>query len=243
MRFTMQTHLDDTTLDTLVDGELPVEQAADVARHLESCVQCRARADSLRMVMSSLAALPRAIHPEEDLLPGIRARLTPRNASEGRAAAVEAQPSRKSAGMGWVRPWRLAAAAVLVAMVSSAVTVAVMRSRGGAENGTLAGPEPSGGLSAELLASDPELARLSLLEAEYVRAAEELARAFGARAVALDPETRALVEGNLATIDRAIADVRRALEAAPASEPLRMLLLASHERKLDFLRRASELTL
>jgi hypothetical protein len=51
-----------------------------------------------------------------------------------------------------------------------------------------------------------------------------------------------MVERNLATIDRAIIEVRSALLDAPTSEPLRGLLLASHERKLDFLRLASELT-
>jgi hypothetical protein len=238
----MQTHLDEITFDALVDGELPAEQAAEVARHLESCAHCRGRAESLRTVMSSLAALPRAVHPEEDLLPGIRARLTSRGAGE-EAAPVPAEPSHRRAAVGWARPWRLAAAAVLVAMISSAVTVAVMRSRGGLEGGAVAGPASAEGLSPEILASDPALARLSVLEAEYMRAAEDLARAFGARASALDPETRTLVAGNLAAIDRAIAEVRDALVAAPASEELRLLLLASHERKLDFLRRASELTL
>ena len=57
----------------------------------------------------------------------------------------------------------------------------------------------------------------------------------------LAPETVALVEENLLTIDRALGEAEAALRADPASAAVRELILATHEHKVDVLRWANSL--
>ena len=56
------------------------------------------------------------------------------------------------------------------------------------------------------------------------------------------PETLAVLEKNLAIIDRAIDDVHAALEADPSSHDSNLLLAAMHEQKVELLRRVARLS-
>ena len=58
----------------------------------------------------------------------------------------------------------------------------------------------------------------------------------------LSPKTIATVERSLAVIDSAIDEARRALLEDPSNRALVDIFAANYERKLDFLRRATELT-
>ena len=53
-----------------VDGELPAEQAAELAAHLETCAACRAQADAERALRARLRTLP-----VPELPPGLEARV------------------------------------------------------------------------------------------------------------------------------------------------------------------------
>ena len=55
----------------------------------------------------------------------------------------------------------------------------------------------------------------------------------------LPAETRALVFENLATIDRAIAEIEKALAAEPANAALGRTYIAYREREIDLLRQAN----
>jgi hypothetical protein len=55
----------------------------------------------------------------------------------------------------------------------------------------------------------------------------------------LPPETRKLVFENLATIDRAIAEIESALAAEPANAELGRTYIAYREREIDLLRQAN----
>ena len=57
----------------------------------------------------------------------------------------------------------------------------------------------------------------------------------------LDPRTVMVIERNLQTIDAAIAEARRALDNDPANPYLNSHLADARRRKLDLLRRATEL--
>ncbi|HEX2188684.1 MAG TPA: anti-sigma factor [Longimicrobiaceae bacterium] len=57
----------------------------------------------------------------------------------------------------------------------------------------------------------------------------------------LDPRTVQVLEESLSTIDAAIEDARRALEADPANARLNTYLAGTRQRKLDLLREASQI--
>lgn len=57
----------------------------------------------------------------------------------------------------------------------------------------------------------------------------------------LDPSTVQVLEESLSTIDAAIADARRALEADPANARLSTYLAGTKQRKLELLREASQI--
>jgi anti-sigma factor RsiW len=106
-------------LDAYVDGELSAGEATAVAAHLASCAGCAREYESLLHTVHTLReGLVR--HRAPDVL---RARV--------RAAIREERPApaaapRRDRGL----PWRALAAAVLVAVASSAVTLAAV-GRGG----------------------------------------------------------------------------------------------------------------
>jgi CHASE3 domain sensor protein len=79
-------------------------------------------------------------------------------------------------------------------------------------------------------------------EGQYNRAIEELVQAVDAQRSRLNPETVRTVDRSLAVIDSAIAEARDALVADPGNVTLIDLLSATYQRKLDLLRRTSELS-
>lgn len=60
-----------------LDGDLPAEAGAAVRKHLESCAECRAELELLRLTVSALRRLPELPAPA-GILAGVRARLAPR---------------------------------------------------------------------------------------------------------------------------------------------------------------------
>jgi predicted anti-sigma-YlaC factor YlaD len=115
--------------------------------------------------------------------------------------------------------WALAAAAVLLIALSSGTTVLLLRSTG----------HPSVQASAHLEA----------VEAEYAAASDDLALTLEKARARLAPGTLATIERNLATIDSALAESRRALAKDPANGVLEQLVIAAWRQKLEFLRRAA----
>lgn len=78
-------------------------------------------------------------------------------------------------------------------------------------------------------------------ETEYTRTIDELKLAVDTQRSRLSPETIRTVDHSLAVVDSAIAEARTALLADPNNRMLVDLLSASYQRKLDLLRRTSEL--
>jgi hypothetical protein len=77
--------------------------------------------------------------------------------------------------------------------------------------------------------------------ARYDVAIAELESALQSQRGRLDPNTVQVVERNLATIDKAIAEARSALAADPANRYLNAHLASSMRRKVDLLRRVNAL--
>jgi len=131
----------------------------------------------------------------------------------GIAPRLAAPRRRLSLPIGW-----LAAAAVLLIAGSSAVTVAVLRR--------------------SAVGVDPVFAST---EARYQQAALELDGLYQRVRDSLAPDTRVVLERNLAVIERALGEARAALRADPANRTLEAIVVSAWRRKIDFLERAASI--
>jgi hypothetical protein len=214
----------DERLDGWVDGTLPEAERIEVEAHLRACPGCREQERRLRQVLAHAAALPRSVSPPRDLWPGIEERLRRGQVwswslfRPGPALALAAAVSA------------LAVAGTLVWERAPSSVHTVVIPGGGAHEGSL---HPA---SVEL---DPGLVAV---EHDYQEASGALLAALQKRKDALAPETLASVERNLAVIDEALAEIHRALEKDPASPELGRMLVWTHQKKVDVLRRAVKLS-
>jgi len=166
------------------------------------------------------AALPREVAPPPDLWTDIRAELAPRSART----------------IQWNTRWRLAAAGLLVAASSSILTLFAVRAREHAPSSVAAMAKDTAPVT------EPRLPdHLVVAERGYARSIDALWRTLDERRDSLAPSTVATVERSLRIADSAIAEARSALEHDPSNRVLAELLVSNYERKIDLLRRATEL--
>ena len=214
-------HIDFARLSDYADESLAPSERVHVQEHLAQCAACGEQLAMLRRLLGAASALPAEVIPPSEQWQGIRARIT-RQAREG-SVATRAR---------WltVPVWLLASAAVLLVALSSAITAVIVR-------------QPSQGIEPRVTAAPPLIlpAAARDVEAHYVRTASELADALAGQRGKLDPATVAKVEASLRVIDQAIDEARHALAGDPANLTLLDLLTANYERKLELLRRATEL--
>jgi predicted anti-sigma-YlaC factor YlaD len=201
-------------LSEYLDGELEPTDAELAARHVAECPACRRALEELRGVAARARALPHAA-PARDLWPGIAARIG-RGERRSEASVVRRRLS--------FTPVQLATAAAALVVLSAAAALAVVDRR------SQPGPAPA------------PIAALGLPAAERFDAAVgRLERALAAGRDVLDSGTVQVIERNLAVIDAAIADARRALDTDPASPYLNHHLAQQMRRKVELLRRANGL--
>lgn len=222
----MSAHPDWTTLNDHADGVLAAQQQDDVARHLEGCGECRARLERLRAVLGSAQSAAADVAPPAGAWGEIRARIEQQK--------VVPLPANAGAHAG--RPViRLAAAAVMLIVASSAVTVLVVN-RDTAPAATASVPSRDGAPDVQLVSLPPEVAAA---ERGYLTTVEELTAALEESRALLAPETVQAVERSLRVIDDAIAEAREALLNDPSNLVVRDLLRKGYEQKVDLLRRTA----
>jgi len=170
------------------------------------------------------AALPREIAPPPELWGAIRAELAERSSDARR----------------WDR-WRLAAAALLIAASSSLLTIVALHGRDRARTVATAAPAAPASSSVATTGEGELPARLVSAEQSYLRSTESLRRKLDERRDSLAPSTVETVERSLRIADSAIAEARAALERDPSNAVLAALFTSNYERKIDVLRRATEL--
>jgi len=224
----MTAHIDFDTLSALVEDELSASERATVERHVSVCPDCAAELGSLRELLSRARALPRAIEPPDEVWTDIRSELEHRTATR----PIDSAPR------GWWRrssTWVLAAAALILVASSSAITAFVLRRAHDQEAMRTASSDDD-----RHPASLP--ATLALVEAGYDGTARELQATLALQRHRLSPSTIATVERSLRVIDSAIVEARRALLEDPSNRALVDIFAANYERKLELLRRATELT-
>ena len=216
-------------LDDYVTGDLTEEARPPVEEHVAGCALCSAEVESLKNILARAAELPKSIDPPADAWSKIRSAIS-RDESAVKADSSFAQPGV------WRRRYALAAAAALIAVVSSAGTIVYMKSHSLASNsGATAGNASAGALPATLAA-------FTIEENDYLRTASMLQDLLDQQEASLAPETVAQLKASLRTIDEAILEARNALARDPANKLLVQMLSANYRQKVDLLRRTTELT-
>jgi anti-sigma-K factor RskA len=217
-------------LDDYVTGDLSEEARPPVEEHVAACAMCSADVESLRQILARAAALPKAIDPPADAWSNIRSAIA-RDESATRAGG---SISRSRV---WQRPYVLAAATILVAVLSSAGTVLYMNAQRSGQPSLAAARSNS---SAD--ATPATLAAFTIEENNYLRTASMLQDLLDQQEAALAPETVAQLRASLRTIDEAILEARSALARDPANKLLVEMLTSSYKQKVDLLRRTTEMT-
>ena len=218
-------------LDDYVTGELAEDACGPVADHIADCAICGAEVESLKRILARAAELPKSIEPPAESWSNIRA------AIERDSKAVAAH-DLSSARTFWRRPYALAAAAVLVAVLSSGGTVLYMSSRNidrGMSSRSAASDATSG-------ATPASLAAFAIEENNYLRNVAVLQDLLDQQEALLAPETVAQLKASLRTIDEAILEARNALARDPANKTLIEMLSGTYRQKVDLLRRTAEMT-
>jgi anti-sigma factor RsiW len=222
-------------LSEYLDDELTPGERAAFEAHLGECRDCRDTLAELREVISRAASLvPRP--PESDLWDGIAAQLegdtSGRVVSIDRArGAVDRGPSRRFS----FTAAQLAAAAALLIVTSAGVSW-LIRSQ------TLTNPSQQAAVTQPVSTSSAAVDAGSTIrvanfaDAQYDAAVSDLQRALNEGRGRLDRKTIEVLERNLAIIDQAIEQARKALAADPANTYLNSYLADARRRKLDLLR-------
>lgn len=219
-------------LNDSVDGRLEPETAARVADHLAVCEACRSEHHRLVELLSVASGIQLSVDPGDGLWEDVKRDIERRK--EVALPVAENAPNRRpSKRLVRVSPAFLAAAAVVLIVLSSGITTVVLRRT---PEGFQALRRSTDGQSMVLPAS------FRVAEDEYARTISELRIAVDAQRANLSPETIRTVDHSLAIIDSAIAEARTALIADPNNRTLVELLASSYQRKLDLLRRTSELS-
>ena len=215
-------------LSEYLDGDLMATEQAALEAHLPRCAECSTVLDQLRGVVARARALDDR-PPARDLWQGVAA-LIGSNSGAKAPARPQARVLRFPR-VSFTVP-QLAAAALALMLGSGAV---VYRLAGNAAPAGLAGVQPG----AEVSLSARAAAALGRMRIDSTVA--ELERALEDGSGTLDTSTVRIIRQNLAIIDAAIAQARRALVSDPANVYLNNHLAGTMKRKMELLRRATQL--
>jgi anti-sigma-K factor RskA len=214
-------------LDDYVTGELTEDARGPVADHIAACAICDAEVESLKAILARAADLPRSVDPPPEAWLNIRA------AIERDKEAVAA--NRGTSERFWRRPYVLAAAVVLAAVLSSGGTALYLNSRSADSSRVTASNTGSGATPATFVA-------FTIEENTYLRNVAVLQDLLDQQEASLAPETVAQLKASLRTIDEAILEARSALARDPANKMLIEMLSGTYRQKMDLMRRTAEMT-
>jgi hypothetical protein len=210
-------------LSEYLDGELSEGERSALERHLAACPTCTSTLGELTRVVDRARRLP-APGLAADLWPGIAARI---GADTPPLPLAPARRPRRSFSLP-----ELAAACLAVAALSGS-GVWLLAGHGPAPARVTPPSQPVAA------APVPVTNRALLAQQKYDVAVAELEQVLQQGRGTLDTTTVHILERNLALIDRAIADARRALAADPHNAYLNAHLAGTMRRKIDLLRQAA----
>lgn len=211
-------------LSEYLDGDLAPAERRQMEEHLDQCAECTAVLAELGAVVEHAATLEHE-PPAVDLWPAIRARLTPRRRSW--LEQVTGWFSSGAPRFSFTLPQIAGAAAALVVLTGGAMWFAMSE-------------HPARRPASVPSSAQNETMPAHFDEAGYSAAVEELERTLRANRAELDTSTVRVLEQNLAVIDRAVEEARRALSTDPSSTYLNGHLADQLRRKYRLLQRASE---
>jgi len=214
-------------LSEYVDDGLDAGDRSGLEAHLFTCASCRSVLAELREVVEAAHDLG-DVQPERDLWPGIADAI---GASRNVIPLAEGRLHPRRRGLFMSVP-QLAAASVALMVVSAAGTFAL-----GGRSSSASPPGSADGLATRFAgvgAGDPPPALAEELGA--------LERTLHESRDLLDAGTIQVLERNLAVIERAIDESRRALAGDPANAFLRDHLERAYRDKLELLRDVTTLT-
>jgi anti-sigma factor RsiW len=217
-------------LSEYADGLLPPSERRDVEAHLAECEACAAVLADLREVVArarGLREFDASIGVGSDLWPGIEARIRdlPRPAARERAGVPRG---------GWAaRRFTISMpqlAAVSVSLVALSAALFWFASDFAGRRMSARPAAGSGRVTAVGASSAPVEAALSEIA--------QLKKLLEQRKEEIDPETLRALRESLGSMESAVEDAGRALEADPGNPYLRAHVDELRERQLQLLRRA-----
>jgi len=217
-------------LSDYLDGELTEGDRVALDAHLQTCAECSAVVSELRRVVRRARTL-KPIAPPTDLWPAIASRIgaTPTTAKVVDIADRKRPPRR------WAFSLPQLAAAGIALMMMSGGTVWLVSSSARPDTIPVVMAVPSSTAPAVNASLRPSASQ------SYAAAVADLEQVLAEGRGKLDSTTVRVIEQNLATIDRAIAEAQQALEADSANLYLNTHLAETMRRKLDLLRQAAAL--
>jgi anti-sigma factor RsiW len=216
-------------LSEYLDGSLTQAEREALDAHLVTCLECRSVMEELRRVVDRARGLDDR-PPTKDLWSGIATRI----GSSGGAAVVSIDrartPARTGRRLSFSLPQAIAAGIALVALSSGAVWLALR--------------SPAEQVATTTHDADALVRNASWrkgVDSTFSGVVEDMHHTLESNRARLDSSTVRVLEKNLAIIDSAIAEARRALDEDPNNNYLNHHLADTMRRKADLLRRASAL--
>ncbi len=222
----MTAHVSWETMNDVADGRLTAAELALVSAHCAGCAGCSAQLASLRTMLTVAKDPSDHAQPPTGAWEEIRRTVDARKSVAFPGGRHHERGIRMSATS-------IAAAALVLVTVSSAITAVVLGPPGSAVSGT---DRVVSGLATVSTTRD-----IVAMEREYLSTAHALRESLDRERSALSPATIATVERSLQVIDDAIAEAREAFMLDPSNGALRELLRKNHQQKIDFLRRTTTL--
>jgi anti-sigma factor ChrR (cupin superfamily) len=225
-------HPSDDLLNAYADGSIEPADRAGLDAHLASCAICRQTVDDLREIVRASGALELREPPARAWS---RIERAIRLEREARASTERGQNA--SAAPAHVRPRGLRSASSLAWLAAAAafLVATFVGLRYSPSSGEVS--RTSAGDRGPAAAGDSVEVEAELREAEthYENAIKGLEQIANAEQNALDPNTAATLQKNLAVIDQAISESRAAVRTQPASEPAQQSLIENFKTKIGLL--------
>ena len=227
-------------LSQYLDGDLSPRAVVALEQHLSGCDECRVTLDELRLVKERAHSLVDPLAPD-DLWAGIASRIGTAGTTSDDVTAPAAMrrpkvielPRHRS--FTWHMPQLVAAGLLVLAIGGAALFFAFQQGvRRGAHDQVAQG-ESLG--TASTPAASVQLASFDAVKVEGEIA--ELRTALERGRGKLDPRTITVLEKNLALIQQATTEAKRALAADPANQDLENYFAGTVQRKLDLMKRAT----
>jgi len=218
-------------LSEYLDGELPDNERVGLEAHLQECDQCTATLDDLQRVVRRAQSLA-PMTPGNDLWPAIARRI---GATPPQSDTVIDLATRRERTRRWAFSLPQLAAAGIALMTLSGGAVWLLREP--------SHPAPVAVVNSARGDTTPvvSVALKPSASQSYAAAVADLERVLAEGRGRLDTTTVRVIEQNLATIDRAIAEAQRALDADSGNMYLNTHLAETTRRKLELLRQAASL--